>query len=221
MTSVIGVQALLFQDGGLIVMGANILNMGLLTVLIGHGLHQGVATQRREVRLAVAGLAAWLSVIAGALATSLQLWLSGTSALRIVVPAMLGVHSLIGIGEALITVAALAFIMKTRPDVLEAKGRVRGGYGWVIAGMTITLAVVLLAPLASANPDGLERVAMDMGFIEQSVASPYQILPDYTIPLLSEAAWSTIVAGAIGILAVAGLTVVGVRLLRRPSRATS
>jgi cobalt/nickel transport system permease protein len=221
MTSVIGVQALLFQDGGLVVMGANLLNMGLLTVLIGHGLYQAVVNQRRKIRLAVAGLAAWLSVIAGALATSLQLWLSGTSALRVVVPTMLGVHALIGIGEALITVAALAFIIKTRPDVLEAKGRVRGGRGWVIAGMTVALAVVLLAPLASANPDGLERVAMDMGFIEQGVAAPYEIMPDYTIHLLSETAWSTIVAGAIGILAVAGLTAVGVRLLRRPTRATS
>jgi cobalt/nickel transport system permease protein len=221
MTSVIGVQALLFQDGGLVVMGANILNMGLLTAIIGHGLYRGVAGQRREVRLAVAGAAAWLSVIAGALVTALQLWLSGTSALRIVVPAMLGVHALIGVGEALITVAALAFIMQTRPDVLEAQGEARGGRGWVIAGIIVTLAVVLLAPLASADPDGLEHIAMDIGFIEQSAASPYQILPDYTIPLLGETALSTILAGAIGALMVAGLTLIVVRTLRRPARATS
>jgi cobalt/nickel transport system permease protein len=221
MASVIAVQGLLFQDGGLLVMGANILNMGLLTALIGFGLYRGVAGQSRGVRLIVAGAAAWLSVMAGALATSLQLWLSGTSALRIVVPAMLGVHAAIGIGEALITVAALAFMMRTRPDLLEANGTTRGGLGWVMVGLVVTLAVVALAPLASVNPDGLERVAIDMGFIERGADAPFEILPDYTIPLLGETALSTVVAGAIGALAVAALTVVAVRLLRRPVTATS
>jgi len=221
MASVIAVQALLFQDGGLLVMGANMLNMGILTALIGYGLYRGVAGQGRGIRLAVAGVAAWLSVMAGALATSLQLWLSGTSALRIVVPAMLGVHAVIGIGEALITVAALAFITQTRPDLLEAKGETRGGFGWVIVGLTVAMAVVLLAPLASANPDGLERVAMDLGFIEQGTDAAYQILPDYTIPLLGETALSVIVAGIIGVLTVTILTVVLIRLLRRPITATS
>jgi cobalt/nickel transport system permease protein len=221
MASVIAVQWLLFQDGGLLVMGANILNMGLLTTLIGYGLYRGVAGQSRGLRLAVAGLAAWLSVMAGALATSLQLWLSGTSALRIVVPAMLGVHAAIGVGEALITVATLAFMMRTRPDLLKAKGRARGSLGWVMVGLVVTLAVVALAPLASVNPDGLERVAIDMGFIERGADAPYEILPDYTIPLLGETALSTIMAGAIGALAVAALTIVTVRLLRRPVTATS
>jgi cobalt/nickel transport system permease protein len=221
MASVIAVQALLFQDGGLLVMGANILNMGILTALIGYGLYRGVTGQGRGTRLAVSGAAAWLSVMAAALATSLQLWLSGTSALRIVVPAMLGVHAAIGIGEALITVAALAFIMQTRPDLLEAKGETRGGTGWVVVGLVVALVVVLLAPLASANPDGLERVAEDIGFIEQGASAPYEVLPDYTIPLLGETALSTILAGVIGALVVAVLIVIGVRLLRRPVRATS
>lgn len=221
MASVVGVQALLFQDGGLVVMGANILNMGLLTALIGYGLYRGVAWQSRGVKLAIAGVAAWLSVIAGALATSLQLWLSGTSALRIVVPAMLGVHVLIGIGEALITAAALAFIMQTRPDLLEPKAEARQGRGWVIAGLAVTLVVVLLSPLASADPDGLERVAIDMGFIARGASAAYQILPDYTIPGLEHTALSTVLAGAIGALVVAAMVVIMVRLLHRPSKSTS
>jgi cobalt/nickel transport system permease protein len=222
MTSVIAVQALLFQDGGLLVMGANILNMGLLTALIGFGLYRGVVGQSRGVRLAVAGVAAWLSVMAAALATALQLWLSGTSALGIVVPAMLGVHAFIGIGEALITVAALAFIMQVRPDLLvEAEGEARGGRGWVVAGLIVAVVVVLLAPLASANPDGLERVAIDMGFIEQGTDAPYEILADYTVPLLGETSLSTIVAGLIGALVVAAVAVIVVRLLRRPPTVTS
>ena len=120
----------------------------------------------RTLKLTVAGIAAWLSVMAGALFTSLQLWLSGTSQLQIVIPAMLGVHALIGLGEALITVAALTFILQTRPDLLgENSASARGSRGWVVAGVLISLAVVLLSPLASADPDGLNRVAMDLGFI--------------------------------------------------------
>ncbi|MEJ7652036.1 MAG: energy-coupling factor ABC transporter permease [Chloroflexia bacterium] len=184
MASVVGVQALLFQDGGLVVMGANILNMGVLTALIGYGLYRGAAGRSVNVRLAVAAVAAWLSVMAGALLTSLQLWLSGTSSLRVVVPAMLGVHALIGIGEALITVTALAFILRTRPDLVEA-GRRQGGLGWVAVGLATALAVVLVAPLASASPDGLERVATNLGFIDRGRTRHTQ-LPDYTVPFLGE-----------------------------------
>ncbi|MBS1254095.1 MAG: putative fused nickel transport protein LarMN [Anaerolineales bacterium] len=215
MASVVGVQGLLFQDGGLVVMGANILNMGLLTALIGYGLYRGVLGQSRGVRLAVAGVAAWLSVMAGALGTSLQLWLSGTARLDVVMPAMLGVHALIGIGEALITVAALAFILRTRPDLLAGTAEARAGRGWVVAGLAAALVVVLLSPFASANPDGLERVAMDLGFIGQGADAPYQILPDYAVPFLGETALSTVVAGAAGALIVAAVAVVIMRMLRR------
>ena len=220
MASVIIVQGLLFQDGGLLVMGANILNMGLLTVMIAYGLYRGVIHRNRTVRLAVAGGAAWLTVMAGALATSMELWLSGTARLDIVVPAMLSVHALIGIGEALITVAALGFILRTRPDLIEPReAQEHGGRGWVAAGLLLTLAVVLLAPLASADPDGLERVAISMGFFHQSTSVPFQILPDYTVPFIGHTQLSTIIAGAFGALVVAGVSVLIVRLVRRPASA--
>jgi cobalt/nickel transport system permease protein len=216
MASVIGVQGLLFQDGGLVVMGANIFNMGLLTALIGYGLYRSVLGQSRAVRLAVAGVAAWLSVMAGALATSLQLWLSGTARLDIVVPTMLGVHALIGVGEALITVAALAFIMRTRPDLLEG-GEAQGGRGWVLGGGIAALIVVLLSPLASADPDGLERVAENLGFLDRGLDAPYQLIPDYTLPFLGETPISTIVAGLLGALVVAAIAFGIARLIRRRS----
>jgi cobalt/nickel transport system permease protein len=216
MTAVIGVQALLFQDGGLLVMGANIFNMGILTTMIGFGLYRGVAGRNKGLRLAIAGLAAWLAVVASALITALQLWLSGTTRLEIVVPAMLGVHVLIGLGEAIITVAALTFIEQTRPDLVTEKAvTAKGSSGWVYAGVAISLLAVLLSPLASADPDGLERVAEDMGFLALGQNSPYQILPDYTIPFLGETALSTIVAGAVGALVVLGLMIVIGQSLRR------
>jgi cobalt/nickel transport system permease protein len=216
MTAVIGVQGLLFQDGGLLVMGANIFNMGLLTAVIGFGLYRSVIGRGKGVRLATAGVGAWLAVIASALVASLQLWLSGTSRLEIVLPAMLGVHVFIGIGEAVITVAALSFIEQMRPDLLnEQATSTKGGRGWVFAGIVVSLFAVLLSPLASASPDGLERVAEDAGFLNLGQSAPFQILPDYTIPFLGETALSTIVAGSVGALVVLGLVVVIGQSLRR------
>lgn len=209
MTAVISVQALLFQDGGLLVMGANIFNMGLLTAIIGYGLYRGVAKRNKGTRLVVAGIAAWLSTMAASLMVSLQLWLSGTSQLQIVIPPMLGVHVFIGIGEAVITVAALAFIEQTRPDLLNKEAIAeKGGRGWVVVGILVSLLAVLLAPLASASPDGLERVAENIGFLDLGQSAPYEILPDYTIPFLGETALSTIVAGAVGALVLLGLMIV-------------
>ncbi|MBN8580329.1 MAG: energy-coupling factor ABC transporter permease [Anaerolineae bacterium] len=206
MTAVIAVQALLFQDGGLLVMGANIMNMGLITAAIGYGLYRSVSGQSRTVKLGVAGVAAWLSVMAGALLTALQLWLSGTSELGIVIPAMLGVHALIGLGEAFITVSALAFILQTRPDLLgEGSESAKASRNWIYAGGIITLLVVLLSPFASADPDGLERVAENLGFIGAGQSAPYEIIPDYTLPFLGETAISTILAGVVGVVVVGAI----------------
>jgi cobalt/nickel transport system permease protein len=206
MTAVIAVQALLFQDGGLLVMGANILNMGLITVAIGYGLYRAVPARNRMLKLTVAGIAAWLSVMAGALFTSLQLWLSGTSQLQVVIPAMLTVHALIGAGEALITVAALTFITQTQPDLLgEHSASAKGSRGWVVAGTLISFAVLLISPLASADPDGLNRVATDLGFINtaQTRIGP---LAGYTVPFFQSISISRIAAGVIG-LAVVGVII--------------
>ncbi len=219
MTAVIALQGLLFQDGGLLAMGANIFNMGLLTAMIGYGLYRSVLNQNKTVRLAVAGVAAWLSTVASALTASLQLWLSGATQLQIVVPAMLGVHVLIGLGEAVVTVTALAFILQTRPDLLDSQAVAdKGGRGWVVVGGIVALATVLLSPLASADPDGLERVATDMGFLRLSQSAPYKLMPDYTIPFLGQTALSTVVAGAVGALVVLGLMIVLGNALRRKSK---
>lgn len=218
MTAVVAVQGLLLQDGGLLAMGANILNMGLLTAAIGYGLYRAAFGSSRSVKLVVAGVAAWLSVMAGALATALQLWLSGTSNLQTTVIAMLGVHAVIGLGEALITVAALTFILQTRPDLLDEETlAAHSGRGWVLAGVAISLIVVLLSPFASANPDGLERVAMDLGFIDAGKSAPFEILPDYTIPFLGETPLSTILAGVAGLVVVLALAYAAGRVMQKRS----
>ncbi|MCB9007398.1 MAG: PDGLE domain-containing protein [Ardenticatenaceae bacterium] len=214
MTAVISLQALIFQDGGLVVMGANILIMGIVPGFMGYGLFQMVKNQSRQVKLGVTAVAAWLSVMTAALVTALLLGFSGTTSLALAVPAMLGVHALIGLGEALITVAALSFIMQTRPQLLTDDAPAGSGK-WIVSGIVLALLVVLLAPFASGSPDGLEWVAGQAGFLDTAVNAPFQILPDYTIPGLGETGLSTILAGIVGALVVAAVTFGLGRLLRR------
>ncbi|MFO7662214.1 MAG: energy-coupling factor ABC transporter permease [Chloroflexota bacterium] len=214
MTAVIAVQALLFQDGGLVVMGANILVMGVLPGFTAYYIYQLGRRRSWNIELGVAGLAAWVSVMVAALATALLLAFSGTAGLAVVLPVMLSVHALIGLGEALITVAAMAFIHRVRPSLLGG-GQDAGKGGWVVAGLAIALLLVLFAPFASGHPDGLEWVAESVGFMGAAQAAPFEVLPDYTIPLLGETSLSTIIAGTIGALLVAGLIVLVSWMLRR------
>ena len=120
MTAVIGLQSLLFQDGGLLAIGLNVTNMGVLAVLIGTTIYGGA--QRLGAHgggLVVATfMAAWLSVVVAAGATALQLGSSGTSALEVALPGLVGVYMLIGIGEGLITLGALGLIRSARPDLV-------------------------------------------------------------------------------------------------------
>jgi cobalt/nickel transport system permease protein len=121
MAVVIGFQALAFADGGITALGANILNMGVLGALLAGalvGLAVRVLPARRTLYLGSVGAVAWLAVMAGAAATSIQLAASGTVPLDTVLPAMLGVHALIGAGEAAITVAAVSTVLATRPDLV-------------------------------------------------------------------------------------------------------
>lgn len=225
MTAVIGLQALLFQDGGLLVMGWNIINMGVLTAFTGYWVYTLVRRLFGNSRLVmvIAGfVGAWLSVEVSAIATALQLAVSGTSPLHIALPAMAGVHALIGIGEGLITVGALTLIAATRPDLLEGGERATGqrSSAWVTVGLLIALVVAVFSFAASPEPDGLERVAEDTGFIDRALDPFYEILPDYTIPFVGNETLSGILAVVLGTLIVFGLVFWIGRLLRG-ARATS
>ena len=72
-------------------------------------------------------------------------------------------------------------------------------FTWWIAGYFVALAVTLLAPFASASPDGLERVAEDQGFIDTARDAPYAIIADYVFPGIESEALATILAGVIGV----------------------
>lgn len=218
MTSVIGLQALLFQDGGLLALGANIFNMGLITTLIGYGLYATTNKLGNKLQLTIIGIAAWLSVEASALLAAGQIWLSNTSPARIVFPAMLSVHALIGIGEALITVAAFSFIRQVRPDLFnKQETQTSSNLGWILVGGLISLGVVFLAPFASTSPDGLERVAKNLGFIHLAQESPFTIFSNYVIPSVRDSNFSTILAGVVGIILVGSISYLVGKAIKKTS----
>lgn len=228
MTSVVGLQALLFQDGGLLVLGANILNMAVISSIAGYAVYTAIRRLVSDERLGmVAGgfAGAWLSVVLSAAATALQLAISGTSDFGVAMPAMLGVHLLIGIGEGLITAGALAFVLTTRRDLLMASGSgTVSGRAWWVVGLLIALALALLSPLASSSPDGLERVAADKGFLDIAEAPSYELIADYLFPGIENEAAATILAGLVGTVLVFGVGFALASLilsLRRSRRATS
>lgn len=122
MSVVFAVQAVMFQDGGLIVLGANIVNMGLIGTFGGYWLYRTLRSllgrQSWQGMITATAITAWCSVVAGAIATALELAASGTIPLAIALPAMVSWHILIGVGEALITVAVVSYIWQRRPDLL-------------------------------------------------------------------------------------------------------
>jgi len=129
MTVVFIVQAVFFQDGGLTVLGANVINMGLIGTFAGYYLYWGIrkALGRDSWRaIAIATVvAAWVSVFAASILCALQLALSGTIPLSVALPAMALWHLMIGIGEAIVTVVAVSFVWRSRPDLLYKPPRRR------------------------------------------------------------------------------------------------
>lgn len=237
MAAVVGVQGLVFQDGGLLVMGINIINMGVVTSFVGYFVYKLAkkAVPGRAGILGGAAVGAWVSLIVTSAFAAVELAASGTTPLKVALPAMVGVHAMIGVGEALLTVFALGFILAARPDLVtgeDAPGQ--RSAGWVTAGLVLALAITLLSPLASPYSDGLERVAEafadpaaveiapvgfdvpdEPAFSGEAQDAPYEILPDYTIPLLGDSALSTIAAGMIGVLVVFGVALGVARIGQR------
>lgn len=120
---VLVVQCLIFQDGGLTALGANIFNMSFVGAMGGYFIYNII---RRNIGgdrgiMVGAAIAAWLSVVVASSVCAIELAISGTSPLRVALPAMVGVHTLIGIGEAIITCLVVSFVLKVRPDLIYNK----------------------------------------------------------------------------------------------------
>jgi cobalt/nickel transport system permease protein len=207
----------------LLVLGANIFNMAIVGVAVAYMAYRTViriAGKRKGVVLVAGFIAAWLSIEIAALSAAMQLAISGTSPANLAIPAMAGVHALIGIGEGLITVGALVFLLSARPDLVQLSEtpQAKSKMVWLI-GLFIALILVIASPLASTNPDGLEWVASQIGFLGSAQEPMYRIIPDYLFPGISNEALATIVAGILGIVIVFGVSL-GVAYTRRNRQTT-
>lgn len=129
LTTVLVVQALVFQDGGLSALGANVFNMAVLGTMVIYYVYTGLARVMRGKVILAAGVTAWFSTVLAATAAAIELAFSGTSPLSMVLPAMAGIHALIGIGEAAITSVVLGMVYKVRPDLIYMPGYTSGEGG--------------------------------------------------------------------------------------------
>ncbi|MFJ3704927.1 MULTISPECIES: energy-coupling factor ABC transporter permease [Streptomyces] len=230
-------QGILFADGGLTALGVNITVMGVVTVVVAYALFRGltrVLPRTRRSTTAAAFVAALVSVPAAALAFTLIYAIGGTTDVPIgkVLTAMVGVHVLIGIGEAAITALTVGAVIAVRPDLVHGARGTGAPLKLRVDGELVDAPAAAPAPVAarstrkvwatglaaalvlagfvsfyaSANPDGLEKVAADKGIDEkvQEHGAADSPLADYGVKDVTDARLSGGLAGVIGV----GVTVV-------------
>ena len=195
---VVTIQALVFADGGLSVLGANVLNMAVLGAGLGGLLRLGLLRKLPAggARVWIAtGLASWAAVMLAALACAVELAVAGVLPLERVAPAMLSVHALIGVGEALITCAVLALF-----EWPATVGMVPASRGFAAPALAALLIALCLSPFASPLPDGLEAVMAQYQVLHEAAPLFVTPLADYQIAGVASGALSTGLAGLIGVV---------------------
>ncbi|MEV5198517.1 energy-coupling factor ABC transporter permease [Streptomyces sp. NPDC053720] len=234
-TVVLLMQGILFADGGLTALGVNVLDMGITTTVVAYALFRGllgVLPKTRRSVTAASFVAALVSVPAAACAFTLIYWIGGTTDIPIgkVFTAMVGVHVLIGIGEAVITALTVGAVIAVRPDLVHgargltsslklridgelvdapapapaAPAAARSHRGIWAAGLVTALVLAgFVSYYASSDPDGLEKVAADQGIDKKAEehAAKDSPLADYGVKDVSDARISGGLAGVIGVAA--------------------
>lgn len=228
MATVLIVQCLIFADGGVLALGANIFNLGIVGAVGGYVIYRAVyrALGHDRGRLVAVAFAAWCSVVLSAILVAGELSVSGVAPWSVVLPAMAGMHMLIGVGEAVITALVILAISRARPELLaegDRSGPLRGVGDSVAFGLLIALGVAMfVSPLASAWPDGLEKVAQRLGFADRAVETPLvpAPMPDYAAPGIVSPTWATALAGGVGTVLVFLLALGLARVLVRRGAGT-
>lgn len=203
MAAVLTIQCFLFADGGLLALGLNIFNMGVVPAVVFAGVNRllpGGAARR----IGSAAVAAWLAVVAGAFLVPFEVSYSKVNMpFWTFLSFMLFVHALIGIGEAAITAGAASVLLKARLGAFGAEEAAPGPLP-VVAGVLLVAVFVaaVLSNFASSLPDGLEASLAQApeavaGAPAAKTAAP---LPDYVVPGVEDERVSTGLAGFIGTL---------------------
>lgn len=235
LTIVVVVQAFAFADGGLTALGYNVLNMAIVPTYGGYAafrMFRRMFPKTGSGVIGASGLAAWASVVMGAMAFSVE-WLFGASApiaFDQVFLAMVGVHLLIGIGEGVMTALTVGAVMSTRPDLVYGAadldhGQMRdrrrvGTRAFVVGGLLVALVFAVgISQFTSGGPDGLESVAADTGFdtSAEDHALADGIFADYAMEGITNESLSLAIAGAVGVILILAVGA-GVMLALRDRR---
>ena len=200
----------MFADGGLMALGANVFNMGIVSVCGGYLVFRLakrlIRAEENRATVFAAAFAGWFGTVLASISCAGQLALSNTVPWSIGFPAMANVHMLIGVGEGLATGLIVMAVLRTQPELVAGaaeKGSV-ARLGWIGYGLVVSLGLAaFVAPFACPWPDGLDAVAKTLGF-EGRAASPVVNAPlaDYRLPLVGSATVATAVAGLIGTVVV-------------------
>ena len=211
MTAILAIQALVFQDGGIVALGPNVLNMAFAGVFAGYlPYHYFGGRWRRGAIFA----GAFLSVLVSALMALSELLLSGVRMPPGILWVSLALFAASAIVEGLITVAAIEAIGRLQPSWL----REGAGVGSPVL-LTIGLAAVFLAgvgiTVASAAPDGIWKLAKQTGIAEQARTLIQTPLASYEIHGLQGGWWGKAAAGLAGVVLVFAAGMVLARIMRR------
>jgi cobalt/nickel transport system permease protein len=206
MTAILAIQALVFQDGGILALGPNVLNMAFAGVFAAY---LPMAYFGRRWRRAALFTGAFLSVMVSAALALSELLLSGVRMPLGLVWISAGLFAVSAILEGLITVAAVEAISRLQPSWSRTDN---GGRSPALAGIAVFSIVLAVAgfAIASTAPDGLEKVLEHAGAATAAGVSP---LADYQVPGLGS--FGKAAAGLVGVLLVFALTVGMARLARR------
>ncbi len=207
---VVAIQSLLFSDGGVAVLGANILNMAIIGTGIGGLIRSKLISHQNSTRgkILATAFAAWASVIVASFAVSVELAINGQIGFLTVLTAMVGTHALIGIGESLITVAC--FLLIHAHGLTKSDNKATFGLPLTAAA----LVALVLSPFASSMPDGLESIAQKYNLLHQSAPDFVGIFSGYSFPLVNNHILSTGFAGLAGVMVAFGVGWLISRILR-------
>ena len=200
MACVLIVQCLVFADGGITALGANVWNMAVVDVFVGYYIYKALESKNRYLASFLAG---WLGITLAAVFAGIEIGLSSSFhySIATTVPVMGTWHAILGIIEGIITAAIVSYIYSVRPDVLEKSEEVEVGKGvWIALAVMIALSPLFayLAELVNYS-EPLENVAEQLGVAEHPIYEG--ILPDYTVPGLDPYV-GTLISGVIGVLIV-------------------
>jgi len=215
LTIVLVIQALIFGDGGVLALGANIINMGVIAGFVGFYSFKGFRSLMPKIPTAVAaGIAAWLACVIAACCAAFEIALLGAVPLSIGLPTMFIYHAIIGVIEGVITAVVVTLVFKVRPE-LTGDTTKKGVpiKNFLVVGLVIALLIGGCAVFfASSNPDGLDSTLLVSGGVKDifSPATGEEIveaedpigwqapMPDYS---LGDSAIGGIIALIIGIFA--------------------